>query len=185
MSITNSVGEGNERRYEAGGLVKETDKYGKQTQYEWNAIDKVDDENYLNRRNELLEIIKKVPYPDQPEQIILWYLKQTEAFLVLEELSDELLDYALDFFQDGTLTYNEKKVVAYVLIGVEFEKYKYFLRDLTSCFLNGGNLNADLVGFCIYSGHQELGIRGNFQDPVIKEVLEAWELIRPFTYTYP
>jgi hypothetical protein len=41
------------------------------------------DENYLSRRNELIELIKKVPYPDEPEQIILWLLNQMGSFLVL------------------------------------------------------------------------------------------------------
>jgi len=140
------------------------------------------DENYSSKRNELLELVKKVPYPDEPEQIIHWKLKQKESFLLLEEHSDELLDYALDFFQDETLTYSEKKVIAYVLLGVDFEKYKYFLRDLVFCFLNGGNLDDNLVGFCIYPGYPELGIRGNFEDPVIKEVVESYAPFVQRTY---
>jgi len=136
------------------------------------------DENYLSKRDELLELVKEVPYPDQPEQWVHWYLKQRGSFLVLEEHSDELLDYALDFFQDETLKYNEKKVVAYVLIGVDFEKYKYFLRDLVLCLSNGGNVDSILVGFCVYPGNPDLGIRRNFEDPVIKEAVEAYEQYR-------
>jgi len=136
------------------------------------------DENYLSKRNELLELIKEVPYPDEPEQWIHWYLKQTESFLLLEEYSDELLDYALDFFQDETLTDSEKSVIAYVLLGVDFEKYKYFLRDLVLCLLNGGNVDSFLVGFSIYPGNPDLGIRGNFEDPVIKEAVEAYKRFR-------
>jgi hypothetical protein len=135
-------------------------------------------ENYSSKRNELLELIKEVPYPDEPEQWIHWYLKQTESFLVLEEHSDELLDYALDFFQDETLTDSEKSVIAYVLLGVDFEKYKYFLRDLVLCLFSGGNMDSFLVGFCIYPGNPDLGIRGNFEDPVIKEAVEAYKQFR-------
>jgi len=136
------------------------------------------DENNLSKRNELLELIKEVPYPDQPEQWVHWYLKQTESFLVLEEHSDELLDYALDFFQDETLTDSEKSVIAYVLLGVDFEKYKYFLRDLVLYLINGGSVDSFLVGFCIYPGYPELGIRGNFEDPVIKEAVDAFKQYR-------
>jgi len=146
------------------------------------------DESYLSKRNELLELIKEVPYPDQPEQWIHWYLKQTESFLVLEEYSNELLDYALDFFQDETLTDSEKSVITYVLLGVDFEKYKYFLRDLVFCLVNGGNVDRFLVGFCIYPGNPDLGIRGNFEDPVIKEAVEAYKQYRiknPFPIIAP
>jgi len=142
------------------------------------SITNLADENYLSKRDELLELVKEVPYPNQPEQWVHWYLKQTESFLVLEEHSNELLDYALDFFQDETLTDSENSVIAYVLLGVDFEKYKYFLRDLVLCLSNGGNVDSFLVGFCVYPGNPDLGIRGNFEDPVIKEAVEAYKQFR-------
>jgi hypothetical protein len=162
--------------------VKKDKLQAKETQKEPSEVSMTNliEENHLDKRNELLELIKKVRYPDEPEQIILWKLKQMESFLVIEEHSDELLDYALDFFQDETLTYSDKKVVAYVLLGVDAEKYKYFLRDLALCLLNGGNLDRNLVGFCFYPGH-DLGVKRvkNYQDdPVVKEALEAYETYR-------
>jgi hypothetical protein len=130
------------------------------------------DENPMNRKDELVKLIKKVPYPDEPQQVIFELLKQTESFLELEKYSDELLDYALDLLQDETLTYNEKWVFAYVLLGVDFEKYKYLLRDVAVLFVEE-KINRRIAGFLFFPGEPGLGIR-NHEDPVIIEALEIY-----------
>ena len=131
-------------------------------------------EDYIKRKNELIELIKKVPFPDQPSQFVYWILKETESFLELEKYSDELLYYALDLLQDETLTLNEKRIVTRVLISIDFEKYKYLLRDVAVLFVEG-KIDGLLAGFLFFPAIPgfNFGVR-NYEDPVIIEALETY-----------
>ena len=131
-------------------------------------------ENHVSRRSELIELIRKVPYPDEPQQFIWEILRGTESFLELENYSEELLGYALDLFQDDALTRDEKRVVAYIMLGIDFEQYKYLLRDVAVYFVEG-KIDRFLAGFLFFPGHTGYGASiNNFGDPVLREALETY-----------
>lgn len=129
--------------------------------------------SYTKRKDFLIESIKKVPYPDEPTYFAVDTLKRTESFLELEKYSDELLEYALYLFQDEILTSDEKKIVAYVLINTNFNKYKYFLLDLAPLFVEE-KIDEYLGRFCFFPGTVGNRASSNLYDPVIREALEIY-----------
>jgi hypothetical protein len=175
------------------GLGEQTDKAGitfinENLHEEESPIEIIDisnktfiNENYLQWKEGFIELIRKVPFPNEPAHYGIRTLKGTESFLELEKYSDELLKYALDLFQDGTVTFEEREIVAYVLLGTDFDKYKYFLRDLAPLFVEG-KIDDGLAGFCFYPGIQGYGAYRNIKnpdndpiiDPVIREALEIY-----------
>ena len=101
------------------------------------------------------------------------HLKKTESFLELEKHSDELLDYALDLLQDKNLTLRNRITLGYVLLGVDFEKYKYFLRDAAVLFVEG-KIDDRVAGFLFFPGEEGFGAERNLRDPVIRGALEIY-----------
>ena len=130
----------------------------------------IKNESSSDKRDEFIELIKKINYPDGPDHMILSALKKQESFLEIEKRSDELLDYALDLYQDKILTKDDQWIIAYALLSVEIEKFKYFLRDLSKCYLEG-KIDRYIVGFSFFPGYNKR-VSENIHDPVIREAFE-------------
>ena len=130
-------------------------------------------ERHKKGKNELIELIKKTPYPNAPSQFFLTILRRSESFLELEKHSNELLEYALELFQDKTLTSREQWIAGYALLSADFEKYKYFLRDVAILFIDG-RMDDLIVGFLFFPGEPDVNGARNLQDPIIREALEIY-----------
>jgi hypothetical protein len=101
-----------------------------------------------------------------------WDFKYSKSFMKLEDHSDELLDIGIELLESDELDYYEKQVIAYAIHLVEFEKLKYFMRDLAISF-SAGKIDENIVEHCFFPfNNWSYIITKNYKDQVIKEALK-------------
>ena len=117
--------------------------------------------------DEMIKLIKKAN--KESGQTTPWDYKYSESFLELEKRSNELLDIGIRLLESDELDFYEKQTIVYAIHLVEFEKLKYFLKDLAISFSNG-KVDENIVDHCFFpkSNWSHVVIK-NFRDPIIKE----------------
>jgi hypothetical protein len=124
----------------------------------------------MGSKDKLIELVKNAS--QEKRYTIAWDYKYSESFVELEKHSYELLDITLELLENDGLNSTQKGIVIYAIQNIEFEKFKYFLRDLAISY-SEGKIDENLVDHCFFprDDWSHLVIR-NYKDPIIREALK-------------
>jgi hypothetical protein len=98
-------------------------------------------------------------------------LFNSRAFLILRGNADTILDKTIDLLTDKTLSIQEKRILIFVLQkAVRFNRYKYFLNELSICYLNM-EIPELIVQQAFFPNEWNFEVIENYKDPIIRTAL--------------
>jgi len=122
----------------------------------------------LHDRDILIQLIKNVP--QEVSLTIIWDLKRSKSFLELEKKACELLTIALELLESDELHPIEKQTVIIAIQDVEFDIFKYFLRDVARSF-NNQKINYEELFVTFFPYNWNFNVYKNYRDPILREAL--------------